>query len=328
MAFADPEAPELPGDWVAPGLVDAHAHLSMDMEGACGLPRGSAELVSANLRAQERAGVLAIRDAGAVPGAAAVDAQPGARVLRSGGLMAPPGRYFAGLLHAVAPADLVAAAVALVATGAPWVKVIADFPGEDMNFLAPRVNYEPALLAELAGAVHAAGARLAAHVSGPVGPYVAAGVDSIEHGPGTTSDDVGRMAERGTAWTPTLTTVADHLERMTEGRGPPADAARRALARLHETLPLAASLGVPVLTGTDEHAHGSLADEVARLREFDLPPAVALASATTTARAYLGLAGLEPGAPADLVTYDADPRSDASALARPAAVVLGGRRIR
>ena len=48
---------------------------------------------------------------------------------------------------------------------------------------------------------------------------------------------------------------------------------------------------------------------------------------TTGGREFLGLPGLEPGAPADLVTFDDDPRADPDALKRPAAILAGGRRI-
>jgi hypothetical protein len=58
-----PGAPELPGGWVIPGLVDAHAHLSMDFN-RTGLPMGSDALIQANMQAQVRAGVLAVRDTG------------------------------------------------------------------------------------------------------------------------------------------------------------------------------------------------------------------------------------------------------------------------
>jgi imidazolonepropionase-like amidohydrolase len=42
------------------------------------------------------------------------------------------------------------------------------------------------------------------------------------------------------------------------------------------------------------------------------------------ARSYLGLGGLAEGAPADTVTYDADPRRDLGQLAVSRAVVLRG----
>jgi imidazolonepropionase-like amidohydrolase len=58
-----------------------------------------------------------------------------------------------------------------------------------------------------------------------------------------------------------------------------------------------------------------------------MPPADALAAASTAARRYLGLPGLEPGAPADLVCYPADPRDDPEVLAHPSAVVIRGKRV-
>ena len=62
-----------------------------------------------------------------------------------------------------------------------------------------------------------------------------------------------------------------------------------------------------------------------------------LAAGSWAARAYLGLdpvgpgdpgSGLTPGAPADAVVYDADPRTDLTILDRPRAVILRGRLVR
>jgi imidazolonepropionase-like amidohydrolase len=132
------------------------------------------------------------------------------------------------------------------------------------------------------------------------------------------------MAERGTAWTPTLQAVVGALP----PDAPPEWARRRdeRVARMRELLPLAVRLGVPVLAGSD--VVGTVAGEVAALAAHGLDPQAALAAATTTARAFLGLGPLAPGAAADLVTYDVDPRSDPGVLARPAAVLRGGRRLR
>jgi imidazolonepropionase-like amidohydrolase len=82
---------------------------------------------------------------------------------------------------------------------------------------------------------------------------------------------------------------------------------------------------VTLLTGTDERPHGSAAAEAAALVRYGVPARAAFAAAT--ARAYFGLPGLEPGAPADLVTFDRDPRLDISALGEPLAIVSGGQRV-
>jgi imidazolonepropionase-like amidohydrolase len=319
-------AGELPGGWVAPGLVDAHAHLTFEARERLGLRRGSAELVAAHLDLHRRAGVLAVRDAGSLPGIA-LDPEPegGGRVVGCGPFLAPPDFFLTHLYEGTPPEEAVDAARARVRAGWPWVKIVADFPGgASFNPLDPRLGYPFAVVAAVADAVHEEGGRLAVHVMGRiVRELVEAGADSIEHGNWADADTVREMAARGTAWCPTLTTVLGHIEPIAE-QVPPA----RALLELQrETLPLAAELGVALLAGTDEEPHGSVAEEVAAMVRYGAPPEAAIAAATTGARRYLGLPGLEDGAPADIVTFDRDPRADVAALAAPTAVVAGGRMV-
>ena len=54
----------------------------------------------------------------------------------------------------------------------------------------------------------------------------------------------------------------------------------------------------------------------------------ALAAGSAAARAYLGRPGFTVGAPADLVTYHNDPRTDPAILKHPAAIIRRGTRIR
>ena len=314
---------ELPGGWIAPGLVDAHAHLTFEARVRLGLERGSEELIRAHLDEQRRAGVLAIRDAGALPGID-LPRRPagGGCVIGCGPFLAPAGLYLDHLYEPTAPGDVVEYARQRVQAGAEWVKVISDFPPGGDDPLAPRLGYRLDLVGAIVEAVHAEGGRVAAHVMGPiVHEVVGTAVDSIEHGTWATEEAVREMAHRGTAWTPTLTTVLDHLAPL----GDEVPAAGKLLERQREMLALAAELGVTLLAGTDEQPHGSLALEVVALAEHGVPAADALAAATTGARRYLGLKGLVDGAPADLVTYDSDPREDLAVLGSPAAVVCGGR---
>jgi imidazolonepropionase-like amidohydrolase len=203
---------------------------------------------------------------------------------------------------------------------ARWVKVIADFPdlaaGTDAE-----ATYRIDAIARLVAAAHEAGARVAVHSTVPgAGRLVAAGVDSVEHGFGLDERAVRDMADRGTAWTPTVGALLALLDapdmtpqrrrRLQEGR-----------ARIAELLPLAVRLGVPVLAGTD--VTGSIPREVALLARMGLEPQDALAAASTWPRRFLGAAKT-----ADIVTYQHDPRQDPDQLARPAAVVAGGVRLR
>jgi len=253
----------------------------------------------------------------------------GGDVFVCGRFLAPPGQYFPALHTPVEAADLVDAALAEVARGARWVKLVADFPvlsaGEPRREPVP--TYPLADVRRLVEAVHAAGARVAAHTTTRrVTELVAAGIDSVEHGPGLVEEDLADLAARGAAWTPTLCA----LVRAEPDDGPDSADARRRYAeareRLSYLLPRAVALGVTVMTGTD--VVGSVPREVALLVEMGLAPADALAAASTAARRFLGVDDLTEDRPADLVSYDRDPRDDPGVLAHPAAVVRRGRRVR
>jgi imidazolonepropionase-like amidohydrolase len=199
-------------------------------------------------------------------------------------------------------------------------QVIADFPdlaaGTDAE-----ATYRTEAIAQLVAAAHDAGARVAVHSTVPdAGQLVAAGVDSIEHGFGLDERAVHAMADRGTAWTPTVAALLALLDApdMPPGRR---RRLREGRARIAELLPLAARLGVPVLAGTD--VTGSIPREVALLAQMGLEPKDALAAASTWPRQFIGAA-----ATADLVTYQHDPREDPGQLAHPADEGAGGTRLR
>ena len=89
--------------------------------------------------------------------------------------------------------------------------------------------------------------------------------------------------------------------------------------------------GVPVYVGTDAGgslAHGLVRDEIRALVDAGIPTADVIAIASWRAREWLGVPGLDEGAPADLVGYDADPRIDLSTVDSPRRIVLRGAVIR
>ena len=227
-------------------------------------------------------------------------------MIACGPFLAPPDFFLPHLYEGTAPEDAVEAARERVRAGLSWVKIIGDFPVGEFNPLQAQVGYAPELVAQIADAVHAEGGRVAMHVMGPfVREAVELGVDSLEHGTWADAATVREMAARGVAWTPTLTTVLHHLEPVAERVG----AVRELLQAHRAALKLAAELGVTLLIGTDEAGHGGAPEEAAALVRYGVPEPVAVAAATSGARAYFGLGGLEPGAPADLVTFDRDPRA-------------------
>ncbi|HTG48800.1 MAG TPA: amidohydrolase family protein [Actinomycetota bacterium] len=323
------DAEPLPGRYVLPGLVDAHAHPTIDVAGL-GAPMGSSVLVETNLERCAASGELLIREIGAVGDFWSLDGigERLPRMQRAGRFLAPSGGYFDWLGVFTEPSDARSEVARQTAAGATWIKVIGDWP-TDVGF---HPNYEPEVLAGIVEAAHAAGARVGVHVISREATVAAidAGVDTLEHAPLLDEDLVGRMAASGAAWTPTLSAVGPMLEGSVDvvGISGMGEAFRAAAERLGHVLRAARLLGVPVLAGTDVLPPGSIATEIAQLHRWGLTPTEALEAATTVARGFLGEAALEDGAPADLVTYDADPREDPEVLREPAAVVLGGRRIR
>lgn len=103
---------------------------------------------------------------------------------------------------------------------------------------------------------------------------------------------------------------------------------RRLHERRYDTVRAAYDAGIPVYVGTDAGgslAHGLAGAEVAELVTAGIPPVEALSATTWGARQWLGRPGLDEGAPADLVVYEADPRADVRVLVAPRRVVLNGR---
>lgn len=318
-----PDAETLPGRFVLSGLVDAHAHPAVAIDGSA-LVALDADQANSALIAWAESGITLVRDVGS-PGGLTLSLDLGPElptVMAAGRFLAPGDRYFPQLL--VDPVDdqhLVAAAIAEVARGASWVKVIADFPkAPEFGEVVP--TYPLELIGLMCEKVHALGARVAAHTTLPgVGKLVSAGVDSIEHGPGLDEEDIAEMGKRGVAWIPTLCAV---LAALSDPESPPEQRRRgeETKERLAALLPTAVRQGVPVLTGTD--VVGSIPAEVAWLARLGLDPFDALAAATIWARRFI-----DPSSPScDLVTYDSDPRDDPRVLGKPAAVIMRGRRVR
>ena len=321
-------AERLPGRYVVPGLVDAHAHPAVGREAGIPVALDGSETLNV-LAAWAACGVCLVRDTGSAGGSVLqLDLVPGMpRLQAAGRFLAPAGRYFPALLPEAAPQEQLAElAVGELARGGRWVKVIADFPPvtDGMPSGPLELTYSGEAIKAMVAAVHAAGGRVAAHVTmDAVADLVRAGVDSIEHGTAIDEPALRLMARTGAAWTPTLCAVLGLPDTAPE-------AARRRVAefrqRLPELLPLAQRLGVPILAGTD--TAGTIAREVALLAGHGLEPAAALQAATTTGYRFLGEPFDQAGQPATLVTYQDDPREDLAILSSPSAIIIDGVRVR
>ena len=322
-----PDSEPLPGRYVVPGLVDAHAHPAVGREAGMPVALDGPEALNV-LAAWAASGVCLVRDTGSPGGLVLqLDLVPGMpRLQAAGRFLAPAGRYFPALLPEAVPQQrLTELALGELARGGRWVKVIADFPAvaDGMPSGPPGLTYSAEAVKEMVAAVHAAGGRVAAHVTtDAVSELVRAGVDSIEHGTAIDESAVRLMAQTGAAWTPTLCAVLGLPDTASE-------AARRRVAEYRGRLPgllgLAQRLGVPILAGTD--TAGTIAREVALLAGHGLEPAAALQAATTTGYRFLGEPFDQTGRPVTLVTYQDDPREDLAVLSAPSAIIIDGVRV-
>lgn len=191
-------------------------------------------------------------------------------------------------------------------------------------------NYTAEELAAAVDEAHRRGARVAAHATGLAGSMaaVAAGVDTLEHGPHEPDPRLLElMAENGTTLVPTLSVFEWAAEARSELPGWASERAagwiegRRAMVRA------AVAAGVRVAVGTDSGAPprgGRNATEVQALGRAGLTPLQALRAATADGARALGLDAeigtVEVGKWADLVLWRRDPSADLEVLGDPSAI--------
>jgi imidazolonepropionase-like amidohydrolase len=306
------------------GLVDAHAHPTVDMD-EHGPFLADGEYGAARLKEYADSGVTVIRDVGGVSQATLGFARSATAlcpvVTAAGRFLAPAKRYFPRMHSPVAPDELVAAIKAEVTAGAAWVKIIGDAPEWGTDGPLPEsaaATYDLDTLRQAVDAAHAVGARVAVHSNLPDSGLAAIGADSIEHGTALSHFEIEALGARGGAWTPTLCAV------LRNRHSPDPEVRKRTdelRERLRDRLPHAVARGVRVLAGTD--VVGTIADEIALLADHGLTAGQAISAAGSLARDFLGI---HPAG--DIVTYDDNPLQDPGVLARPAAVVVRGVRLR
>lgn len=314
---------KLPGSHAVTGLVDAHCHVTVDVD------PDELPFVSDHAFAERRLadladhGVALLRDVG---GASEItlDYARGTgtglpRVVAAGRFHSTRDRYFPRMYTPCDPDELESSIRSEVARGATWVKIITDFPRvvDGVPTDEQAATYDAISLRAAIETAHELGARVAAHSTIQASHLVALGVDSIEHGNGLTEDDLIALGARGGAWTPTIGAVVAAAERVPPERVHRIDELRE---HYRHHLPAALRAGVTVMAGSD--AAVPVARDVALLAEHGLTPLQAIEAATGSARAYLGVDGSD-----DLVTFDHDPREDLTVLGRPRAVVLNGQRV-
>ncbi|MFI6867152.1 amidohydrolase family protein [Nocardia sp. NPDC050406] len=314
--------------WIVPGLVDAHCHVGIRYGGGDEDRDGAV----AQAETERDAGALLLRDAGSPIDTHFIDDRADLpKIIRAGRHIARPKRYIRELgIELDDERDLPEIIAEQARRGDGWVKIVGDWIDRSVGDLAPL--WSDAILKEAIDAAHREGARVTAHVFGEdaLPGLLDAGIDCIEHGTGLTDETIDMMVAHGTALVPTLINI-DTFPGIADSAGKfPVYAAhmRDLHRRSRETVAKAHDAGIPIYTGTDAGGsikHGRIADEIAALIGAGFSAHDALGASSWNARTWLGRPGIEPGAPADFVVYQEDPRANPAALASPAWVVLRGR---
>ncbi|MEN0129467.1 MAG: amidohydrolase family protein [Brevundimonas sp.] len=330
LTFTRPTGPTTTIEgFVLSGLVDVHCHIGLASDGP--VPD---EVAEAQAIADRDSGVLLIRDAGSPADTGWVHARDDLpRLIRSGHHLALPKRYLRQYGRELeSPSQLPHAVREEAARGDGWVKLVADWIDRSLGAdadLTPLWGRE--VLAEAIDAAHAAGARVTAHTfaTESLDDLLDAGIDCLEHATGASTHQIDRIAAAGIPVTATLLQIAQFPAIADQGARFPRFAARmRAMGeRRYEHVRNLHEAGVPVLVGTDAGGtigHGRIADEAIEMSRAGIPAREVVAAASWRTRAWLGAAGIEEGASADVVVYSDDPREHIEVLRAPRSVVLRG----
>lgn len=306
---------DVPGGTILPGFIDMHTH----------------HLVNAvpPLRILEH-GVTTARDLGGPAAPAVIKAPFLLRQRLSGPIITAKGGYpmpvFPGSgVEIRGPAEARAMVRKLVTQGVSVIAVSLE-PGGEVG--APWTNHPattpppwPVLtkgeLDAIVQLAHQFGLKVTAYLGTPEGVQRAldAGIDEWAHVPCDPLPDalIKAAAAKKVAIDGTIDTLVE-------------------CTGVHQNAAKLVASGAKLFYATDmghpDIPHGIDAQEIHRQLHTGRPMEKALASATSEAGRYLGLAPLGqivPGAPADIIVIGADPRVNFKELEYPRAVIAGGK---
>jgi imidazolonepropionase-like amidohydrolase len=351
---------DLSKEWLMPGLLDAHTHLTLTEVVGGSAPFESFYILESTAYRALRglhnamdvlgAGFTTVRDVGNAADYAMDDVRraidggwyTGPTIITSGKIIAPYGGQSHGIppeqgrfwkyeyLDADSPDEMRKAVRANLYHGAGVIKLVLDNNRYHYSVDEIRVAVEEA---------HHAGVPVSVHVFGgeAADNAIEAGVDSIEHGFFLTDAQLKRLHDKG-IWLVSTDFPRSHLDVIGTSGGilPPAEVlAPKIIDRLRR----AHRLGVRLVFGSDtvmDVAGRSRADlmfdYLAVWREAGVPPAELLRAMTSEAAQLLRVQAqrgrIAVGLAADLVAMPADPLADTESLRRIDFVMKNGHIVR
>jgi imidazolonepropionase-like amidohydrolase len=353
---AGAETIALPGTTVLPGLIEGHSHLLLhpynetswnDQVAREPLAYRVARAVN-HARETLLAGITTVRDLGS-EGAGYADVGlkraidegliPGPRMLVAGPAMVATGSYgpkgFApewtvpqGAEEASGLDDVVRVARDQIGRGADFIKVYADYRYGPSGEARPTFTLDE--LKRIVDVANSSGRPVVAHASTPEGMSraIEAGVETIEHGDGSTDSVWKRMVERKVGYCPTLAAGDATSQYAGWKKGVDPEPARITAKRASFKAALAA--GVTMCFGGDVgvYAHGDNVRELELMVGYGMRPIDALKSATSINARLFRLAtrvgAVQKNLLADLIAVEGDPTVDISALRRIKLVMKSG----
>jgi imidazolonepropionase-like amidohydrolase len=344
----------LDGQYLIPGLINAHVHLGNKLPGAAGAALANETVAEQALRMAGAAkkslesGVTTVRITGgdnqndfALKRSINAGHVLGPRIEAAGELVVPTGGH--GNREADGPAALSQAAREQIKHGATWIKTaisggIADSQGDIAA--SPMLREELVALIEVA---HRNNIKITAHNGSPIAADAAIelGVDCFEHGYFLGRKQLLAMKAKGVWLVPTIgVSQAAALEFFKRQGMPPWYMERvKSVSTSHwAMLQEAIKIGVNIALGTDQDPHEPNEGTTTTVREAEyyvqagMTPLAALRSATSEAARMLNLSkdigSLEAGRFADVVATKQNPLTDISALRGIRFVMKGGQVVR
>lgn len=336
------------GDFLLPGIIDAHVHLiwdgspdpleTMKREGHhLAMARGIANAWQSLLR-----GVTTVRDLGSVDDVAVDIARafeseilPGPTVVAAGRMLQPSGGHVPDIgLIADTDEELVDAVRRLKERGASLIKIAATGGAYGPEEIGPPL-FSPASLRTIVEEARRAGLPVAAHALGREGcaHAVRAGVKTLEHGAGATEDSLREMKRTGAFLIPTLAVYRSLAESSGKIAQRYVDKARTVASWHAETIRCALDAGVPIALGTDAGSpnfgpHPSVFGEMEAMVDCGMSPREVLLAATRNAACAVGLGdsigSVAVGYRADLVLMKENPLVDIRAMRTIRKVIKSG----
>ena len=324
-----------------PGLIDLHTHITYYWDRRPGtrprgqrrLPAVTVYLAADNARRTLETGVTTVRDLNA-----GNDMDVAMRELTASGAMAGP-RIFAsgpGLSarqgQAPDPEAMKRLVEDRVKAGVDWIKVFGSRGGFETVDGTQTVTFDE--MKAIVDAAHALGKKVAIHSYGPSGvrDAVRAGADSVEHGADLDDETISEMVKRGTVWVPTVDHNRYYIDAAADyGFAAGSEAALKGyIDRNLDSVRRAVKAGVKLGMGSDAvySMFGQNTRELEWFVKAGLTPEQALATATTTAAALLGmqdsLGRIAPGYLADIAAFEGDPTTNLGSLFAGARWVMKG----